>query len=193
MGPARRVTLSLAVSALGGTAEGAPLSSQGPGGLGAELPRQSPPTACGAAPCPRPLSAPVCSSRPFLAPETDWMGRRRGWSPAPPQSGPETSRGGCASPDPGPCLPRSAGSRALPHRQARPAARRPHRPSVLPTTRPSRLTPSVTARPPLPVVWSRASGQSPGSGGPHGGSRAELRPHRPCEPPHMGLHATSWG
>lgn len=43
-----------AASALGGTAAGAPLSSRGPGGLGSELPRQSPPTPCSAAPAPGP-------------------------------------------------------------------------------------------------------------------------------------------
>lgn len=62
VGPARRVTLSLAASALGGTAGGAPLSSRGPGGLGAELLRRSPPTPCGAAPAPgpsQPRSAPL--------------------------------------------------------------------------------------------------------------------------------------
>lgn len=43
-----------AASALGGTAARAPLSSRGPGGLGAELPRRSPPTPCSAAPAPGP-------------------------------------------------------------------------------------------------------------------------------------------
>lgn len=149
-----------AASALGGTAARAPLSSRGPGGLGAELPRRSPPTPCSAAPAPGP-SHPT-SARLGLF----WLRKQTG----------REEEGGGAQPLPSQAWRhQEVGVLAPPHRQARPAARRPRQPSVLPTTRPSRLVPSVAARPPLPVIWPRDSGQSPGSGGPHGDSRAELR------------------
>lgn len=147
-----------AASALGGTAARAPLSSFGLPGWALSSRGGPRPTPCSAAPAPGPSHPTFGSPRPFLAPETDWTGRRRGWSPAPPQSGLETSK--------------RWGVLAPPHRQARPAARRPRQPPVLPTTRPSRPVPSVVTRPPLPVIWPRDSGQSPGSGGPHGDSRA---------------------